>query len=156
MSSLPQRAAALVCGVADRDETAIRCTLRALSKQQLRDLAVWLARHVDPDVPFTPRVVGPEAATRDCIDLAATRYGTTPEILRGLSRHREHIDPRHVAAYAARLCGASYPIIGRALNRDHSTIMAAVSRVGENARLRAVGKQIADAVGRHDIEDEVA
>ena len=157
MSNLPQQAAALVCAVADRDETIARKTLSGLTRPELRDLAVWLARHVNPDAPFTPRYATPITAAEDCIKLAAARFATTPEDIKSTSRHREHVDPRHVAAYAARLCGASYVQIGRALRRDHTTAMAAVSRVGENARLRGIGTQIADAVGRHEApEEEVA
>lgn len=158
MSNLPQQAAALICAIADTDDRAARLTLHGLSKGDLRELAIWLARHVDPDRPFIPRFSERTSATEDCVKLAAARFGTTVEIVKGPSRFREHIEPRHVAAYAARLCGASYPTIGRALGgRDHTTAINAVARVGENARLRAIGTQIADAVGRHEApEEEVA
>ena len=49
---LTQHAAALVCVVADRGEVGLMDAFRGLSPRQLRDLAVWLARHVSPAVPF--------------------------------------------------------------------------------------------------------
>lgn len=152
---LTQHAAALVCAVADRDEVGVMDAFRGLSPRQLRDLAVWLARHVNPDVPFAPRILSHELAVEDCIRLTAKRYGTTPAVLKSTSRRRDHINIRHVAAYAARLCGGSFPQIGRALSRDHSTIMHSVGRVGEDARLRAAAHEIAAMVGRVAVDDDV-
>lgn len=150
-----QTAAQLVVAVSDRDDQAIRDTVHDLSRRELRDLAVWLARHVNPDLPFTARAaLSPEEAIQDCIALTAEFFGVTPATLKSRSRRREHIDPRHVAQYAARLCGASFPAIGREFGQDHTTVINAVGRVGECSRLRRIAHRVADHVGRRDLTPE--
>jgi hypothetical protein len=46
--------------------------------------------------------------------------------VRSASRHQELVECRWRIAAQARIMGYSYPAIGRALNRDHTTIMHAV------------------------------
>jgi chromosomal replication initiation ATPase DnaA len=48
------------------------------------------------------------------------------------SRRADHVRARDVICYIARRHGVSYPKIARAMQRDHSSIMAAVRR--EEAR----------------------
>lgn len=159
--SLQARAAALVVAVNDDEHDAAVKAIRGMARAELCELAITLAGHVDPDRPFIlttdkpPRRV--EQAGKACVVLAATRWGIAPAEVTGQSRQRECIDARHVAAAAARFCGASYPLIGQILGgRDHTTAMHAVSRVGEDARLRRIALEVAECVGRAEAEDEVA
>lgn len=49
--------------------------------------------------------------------------GVDPFVIRGKSRLREHVIVRWRIAKELREFGHSYPGIGRALNRDHSSVM---------------------------------
>lgn len=144
---LAAAAASLVVAVTDRDHVEVGRILAGLSTRQLRSLAVRLAGHVNIDMPLTVPPLSPERAIESCITQAADQFGVSAIAIKSTSRRRDHIDARHVAAYAARLCGGSYPSIGAALHRDHSTVMNAVGRVAELPRLRAVAHQIATNVG---------
>lgn len=144
----------LVAAVADRDHIEIGYILGRLNERELRDLCVRLAGHVNIDLPLTVHPLSIDRAIESCIRQAARRFGTTENVIRGESRKRHIIDARHVAIYAARLCGASYPVIGKAIRRDHTTAMYACGRIGETPRLRAIAQQIAESVGRADIEGE--
>lgn len=155
-------AAALVVAVNDGHTDTAAASIRGLARDDLRKLVVRLAGHVDPDRPFIipDPTSGPqhtEKAVHACVIHAATRWGLTPGEIVSTSRRREFIDARHVAAAAARFCGASFPQIGHVLRRDHTTAMNAVTRVGEDARLRRIALDIAKTVGRTPVlEDEVA
>ena len=60
----------------------------------------------------------------DIIELTADVFGVTTDEIRAKTRTRQMVDPRHCIALVARaLSGRSYPQIGAALNRDHSTII---------------------------------
>ncbi len=48
---------------------------------------------------------------------------------------------------AMRYAGLSSSFIGRYLARDHSTVLHAAGRVGEDRRLRRIAVSIADLVG---------
>ena len=58
----------------------------------------------------------------DVIEVVARRYDLDPVALSGPSREQPIVTARHLAMRLAReLTGKSYPEIGRAFNRDHST-----------------------------------
>ncbi len=64
------------------------------------------------------------------IAATATAFEVSPEELRGASRSRSVARARHVAmALTREITGASYPEIGRAFRRDHSTVLDGVRRV---------------------------
>lgn len=148
-------AASLVVAVADDDQASIRDTLQGLDAPELRDLATWLARHVNADAPFTTTAKAAlgSSTVEAVIEATAERFGTTVAVLKSTSRHREDVDVRHVAAYAARLCGGSLPQIGRALNQHHTTAMHAIGRIGETPTLRRYAEEIADRIGRHPVDE---
>lgn len=62
--------------------------------------------------------------------LAANRLGIRVRELRAERRCWPHVLARREVAVRARAQGFSYPLIGRALNRDHSTVINAVRRAG--------------------------
>lgn len=66
----------------------------------------------------------------DIILAVAKEWGITPGQLRGPKRGRRFVVPRQVTAYLIRdLLELSYPRIGHAINRDHSTVMHSISCV---------------------------
>lgn len=143
-------AAALVCAVADRLPGDVARILADITDWHA--LAVVLAANVDPDSelgrllpgrPLTDDQVADEIVTQ-----AALVFGTTVDELEGTSRYRNVLDARAVAMAACRLAGLSSPYIGRRLNKDHSTVLYAASRVGENARLQRIARRIAAPVTR--------
>ncbi|MFH1033823.1 MAG: chromosomal replication initiator protein DnaA [Pseudomonadota bacterium] len=63
-------------------------------------------------------------------DLVAAVYGLEPRTLTGKSRRQAITRPRNLALYLCRRhTAASYAELGRAFNRDHSTVMYGVDQV---------------------------
>lgn len=62
--------------------------------------------------------------------MAANRLQVAVRDLRGPSQLREYMVERRRVISDARGRGYSYPVIGRALNRDHSSIIKAEQRQG--------------------------
>lgn len=145
VAALPD-AAALVCAVADHDPEEVERVLRGVTDWHA--LAVVLAGHVPANSSL--KVVGtltPEAKALTILRAAAVQFGTTIAEIRSDSRHRVDLDARAVAQAAMRYAGLSSTFIGRQTCRDHSTVLTAAGRVGENARLRAVALSLAELVG---------
>ena len=67
---------------------------------------------------------------RDLIKMIASavsaKSGTSISSIYGTSRAKPAIAARHLVMYLAHKEGLSYPVIGRALNRDHTTVMHGV------------------------------
>lgn len=143
-------AAALIVAVDAGDPTEVADILTALDTDDLYALAVVLAAHIDPDRPLAMHgtQVSPIAA---CSRSAAAAFGIPMTAMRGdCPRTRDVLDARAVAIYAAKVCdpAAAWTAIGRYVGRDHSTVIHAHTRVGENDRLRRIAVRIADQVGR--------
>jgi chromosomal replication initiator protein len=69
------------------------------------------------DMTFTPSLKDIEAAV-------CSRFGLTPEVLRGPRRERGIARPRQIVMFLAReMTPLSYPRIGAHFNRDHTTIL---------------------------------
>lgn len=65
--------------------------------------------------------------------IVASFYGVTIQVLIGPRRRHCDIRPRHVAMYLAReLLQHSYPCLGRAFKRDHSTVVVAQAKVDKD------------------------
>lgn len=71
----------------------------------------------------------------DVIDETAFLFDVDIEDLVGPSRREPIVFIRLIAMAAARSLGASYPSIGRAFNRDHTTVMSACKRVARSPQL---------------------
>lgn len=146
------RAAALVCAVADDDPQAVEVALAGVTDWPA--LAVLLAANVDQDTPLRETVpISPEGRARLILVAAAARFGVTVETIRGDDRHRPVLDARATAIAAMRYAGLSSPFIGRQVCRDHTTVLAAASRVGEDARLRPIALELTHVVGREPLAD---
>ncbi len=64
------------------------------------------------------------------IDVVAEHYGTTRACIISNQRYSVLIPPRHIAVYlASQLTGFSLPAIGRAFNRDHSSMLNARDKI---------------------------
>jgi len=87
------------------------------------------------------------------IRMAAEHGGVTVGQLRGRQRRREVVYARWAAMYALHRIGFSYPMIGRAFSKDHSSVMYGVSRV---EHLPAVYRSLAARIEEklHDYEPQ--
>lgn len=70
--------------------------------------------------------------TPAAILLAVGRYyGINADELKGRSRHKQIVEPRHIAMYLLREdAHLSTPEIGRLLNRDHTTVLHGLKQIG--------------------------
>jgi chromosomal replication initiator protein len=90
--------------------------------QQLRSLAIQREIHLSTDaiVPVMQVIIGS----------VALAFGLAPADITGRSRMKSVAEARAVACYVARRCTRmSFPEIGRAVDRDHTTVMTAVKMV---------------------------
>lgn len=71
---------------------------------------------------------------RQIIRACALEYGVRPSYITGPRRYRTLIEPRHVAMFLCRdLTEASYPEIGRAFHRDHTTVINGERRIEQTS-----------------------
>lgn len=133
-------ATALIAAVANHDEAAVAEVLTTLDVGELHALAIVLASYQAPGSSEADLI-------RAGVTQAAQRFGIPEAHLRSSSRRQEALDARAVAMYVGWLLGISYSAIGREIGRDHSTVIHAVSRVGETPRLRGIAHNIAEMLG---------
>jgi hypothetical protein len=139
-------AVALTNAVYERDTDAIQRLLTPLRVDDLYALAVVLADRLPPTITDADRI-------RDAAEILGQRFGTERHGILSSSRRREDLDARACLMYVGHLLGMSYSAVGRQVSRDHSTVMHAIGRVGENPRLRAVAEQVAARLGWDREED---
>lgn len=86
------------------------------------------------------RIVASRVAAADGgpLDINDTQASVLLTHVRGPSRASAVCDVRHTVAAVLRGLGWSFPQIGRALDRDHTSIMHAVKRVDESPVLRQI------------------
>jgi hypothetical protein len=142
----------LVDAVARRDQAHVANVLDPLNSEALHALAIVLASWVEHGRVLyavdTELPAGKVEAARRAVVLSARRFGISTDELMGPSKARDTLDARSVACYAAhRLLGASSTVTGRAVNRDHTTVLHACGRVGEDPRLRRVATDVATQLG---------
>lgn len=134
-------ASEFVAAVADHDPEGVSALLTPLSVRELHALAIALATMIEEPG------AGHADLTRRAISKAAARFGLATSDVRSGSRKIHILDARHVAIYAAHLCGATYSAIGRELDQDHTTAINACGRVAETPRLRRLAHRIAGELG---------
>lgn len=78
---------------------------------------------------------------------AAAAFQISPTEIFTPDRHQEIANARAVVYYVGRLAGESYPRIGRALGRDHTTVLSGCRKVDGDQRLRAIADEIAGRLG---------
>ena len=67
-------------------------------------------------------------AVHELIDAAASRFGVSPEEIKGYSRVQGIVDARQWVCMEAHDRGVSTVTIGRVLKRDHTTVMHGIKR----------------------------
>lgn len=139
-------AAALVVAVADYDAETIARVLATVNDWQA--LAVVLAAMVPRSVGVTMRAdMSTYGVATAILEETARRYRIHPDRICSADRHREVTDARAVAMAAMRYAGLTSVFIGSVVGRDHSTVLYAATRVGENPRMRRVAIEIATSTG---------
>lgn len=69
--------------------------------------------------------------------IKVTSEVTGVPVLELLSKRRHNSTERHIAMYlSVKLLGCSYPEVGRAFGRDHTTVMYAVKKLDKRGRGR--------------------
>lgn len=63
---------------------------------------------------------------------ACTFLGINQEIIKGVDRHRDIVEPRHLTMYALLLKGYSSVSIGKLFNRNHASVLHAREAVENN------------------------
>jgi chromosomal replication initiator protein len=129
-------------------EGALHRVLAYSSLNQVR-LTLEVAERVLGDLitANTPRPVTPKII----LEATAEMFGLSVDELRGKSRSRPLVTARQIAMYVLReLTDFSYPAIGREFgDRDHTTVMHAVSKIGKlMAERRATYEQVTELLHR--------
>lgn len=76
-------------------------------------------------------------ALRRTLERVAGAYGLTPRDMYGRDRRLRVARVRQLAMALCRETGASYPEIGVAFSRDHTTVMAACRKVAKSPSMQA-------------------
>lgn len=148
-------AASLACAVAEYDKDTITRTLTKLKRSELYALVILYAAHVDLDAPMAG-ALSPQGIVAHAVRSAATSFDTTYNDIMGRSNLRNVREARVVAMAACRRAGMSSPVVGEYFGRDHTTVLHATTRVGEDPRLRRIADRILETVGAGEFEEQVA
>lgn len=76
------------------------------------------------------------------IATAGHHFSVSADDITGPGRSHDIVDARHVAAWLLRESGWSFPQIGEAMGKDHTTVMHGVKRVDKTPELIAVAAAI--------------
>lgn len=126
---------------------------------ELRDLVTLLAMFTDSHALLRESIDKPLDPVEHAIHACAARFDVTAADIVSPTRTQAAVEARQVVCYIAhRLFGVSSVQVGRAINRDHTTVLFAVGRVGESARLRKIASDLARSIGwqRPPDDDEAA
>jgi hypothetical protein len=153
ITSMLPHAARLVCGVAEHNPAETHAVLEPLDIQQLRTLAVILAASVDPEKPLgqldTPIYVGTVARV---VRAVAYECDVDATDIYDRSREADVIDARHIVCWVASAMGLKSTEIGKALHRDHSTVLNSCARVTSQPDLHRVANRVLDDIQRRERE----
>jgi hypothetical protein len=125
-----------------KPESACDQMLAAMAAES-RALAVEPAP-VEPGPPKSARWFGPieeigppPLTARRIQDEVCRRYNMTRPILLGPSRRAQYVQARFIAFHLCRqLLGLSLPYIGHRFNRDHSTVLSGLKKIGRLLRMQ--------------------
>lgn len=93
----------------------------------------------EPEMPIRPnhrklRQFIPRTLGQKIIVIAADIVGVDPKDIVGPSRRQQHIQARHAVIWVLVMwCGYSTPQTGRVVNRDHSSVLHAISKTDRYA-----------------------
>lgn len=88
---------------------------------------------VHAEIVASVAVNRPLYTMRNCLRAICLHYGVTPDEIKGRSRHQHIVVPRNHfcwVVYRNRI-DVSYPMIGRFLGKDHTTIVHSVAKFEE-------------------------
>lgn len=111
-----------------------------LTSPRLADL-LRMRRFLDAEIAEERRRLA-TVDTPQMVRAAADLYGTTPEAIRGPARDKSIATARMVACWLLRQTGLSYPEIGRAVDRDHTTVMHACRVIDNDPTRLAIARQL--------------
>lgn len=77
----------------------------------------------------------PQGGVEQLLERVCDRFGISMAELLSRDRHSNIAAARAVAAWLLREHGLSFPVIGRVLRRDHSTVLVAVRKVEVDAAM---------------------
>jgi chromosomal replication initiation ATPase DnaA len=115
---------------------------------QLRNLRLQIDQEIEREERFLRRARRLSSAAKVIITtrgdytdrvvaVTAAHFAVSPGQLASIEKHRDVVQARMVAAWLLRQDGRSYAEIGRALGKDHTTIMHACRRVEADEGLTA-------------------
>lgn len=96
---------------------------------------------IDREIQAERQAIAASGATH-LIEAAAGLYGTTTAAIQSRSNFRDVTNARMVACWLLRQVGKSYPEIGRAVCRDHTTAMHACRAVERDPARLALARQL--------------
>jgi chromosomal replication initiation ATPase DnaA len=111
-----------------------------LTSPRLTDL-LRMRRFLDAEIAEERRRLS-TVDTPQVVRAAADLYGTTPEAIRGPARDKSIASARMVACWLLRQTGLSYPEIGRAVDRDHTTAIHACRVIDNDPTRLAIARQL--------------
>lgn len=93
----------------------------------IEDVKEWIADYLPKDIS------GKDAPSVERIqEIVAEEYGITVDDLKSRQRHERFAFPRQIAIYiACAISGMSLPEIGKAFNKDHSTVIHARDKIAQ-------------------------
>lgn len=125
--------------------------------EQLRNLRLQIDQEIEREERFLRRARRLSSAakviittrgdyTERVVAVTAAHFALSPGQITSPERGRDVVQARMVAAWLLRQDGRVYAEIGRALGKDHTTIMHAVKCVDESEALTAHGLVIRGAL----------
>lgn len=114
---------------------AFHDSVRELEGAFIRVMAFASLNNLPPSLEIAQQILGTNVrqVTKERIRaVVAEHYSVTEEDLRSPRRNKEFTLPRHIACYLIReMTGASFQLIGRFFDRDHTSIMHGISKIRE-------------------------
>lgn len=140
MSDTVQQANLITRAITLGDPDLATYRISRMSAAEVRAVCFELAKRA-------PNVGADESILIAAIEAAASTFSVSPGDVSGTTKRREVVDARHVVCYVGHLLGMTYTSIARFLGRDHTTVMYAVTRVGETRHLREIAVTLAGSLG---------
>lgn len=143
-------AAGLICAVHDDDQPEIDRVLDQLDDYGRRQLTLYLARCIDPERPLGDLVPADTyvGTVGRIVGIVERRTFVTGSEIYGRRKYREVAAARQVVCWVAAACGMSSVQIGRAIDRDHATVLHAMKRVsGDRGLLEFAESVLSELIG---------
>jgi chromosomal replication initiator protein len=116
-------------------------SVRARLGRQIKEVNVVLESAVIPepvnpdDIDFTSLPYASVNKIKKIIKFVSATYNVSPEDILSCRRTLKIVEARHICCYVARhVTHYSFPQIGRALSKDHSSIVHAVGRIEDRVK----------------------